>query len=124
MGFRLMSVGAVIALLGVAAGAFGAHGLEGKLSPESLQDYEVGVRYQMYHALALLLVSILAERTPRKLISAAGWLFAVGVLFFSGSIYGLVLGGWRWLIPFTPIGGSLLMIGWGCMAVAGFRKQA
>src|SRR5262245_59518514 len=84
-------VGAVAGFLGVGLGAFGAHGLRARLSPEMLAVFETGVRYQMYHALALLLTAALAARSDGWLVSMAGWSFTAGIVIFSGSLYVLAL---------------------------------
>jgi len=106
--------------LGVFLGAFGAHTLKARLTPELLATFETGVRYQIYHALALLAVALLYGSQPVKgLMTASGWLFVVGTLLFSGSLYVLVLGGVRWLGAITPVGGAAFIIGWFCLAVAG-----
>src|SRR3954471_8705543 len=110
--------GAVAGLIAVAFGAFGAHGLRGRLTPEMLAVFETGVRYQMYHALALLLVAALAARTPGTAIAAAGWLFIAGIVLFSGSLYLLAVTGVTILGAITPIGGVAVSAGWGALVVA------
>ncbi|MDX1567883.1 MAG: DUF423 domain-containing protein [Longimicrobiales bacterium] len=107
-----LALGAVLAFLGVALGAFGAHGLRGRVSAEDLQTFEIGVRYQMYHALALLAVAWVGTRFPGSAVTAAGWLFVAGIVIFSGSLYVLVLSGVRWLGAVTPIGGLAFLGGW------------
>jgi len=108
-------------MLGVAAGAFGAHALRGRLSEPMLAVFETGVRYQMYHALALLAVALLISRTGSGAAVAAGWLFSAGILIFSGSLYVLTLTGVRWLGAVTPLGGVAFIAGWGLLAWAGWR---
>jgi len=104
-------LGSFLAGLGVVLGAFGSHGLEGVLSADQLDTYEVAVRYQMLHALVLVVVGLFAEQHSIPL-----WIplsFLVGILLFSGSIYALVLGpGWKFLGPVTPLGGLCLIVGW------------
>lgn len=114
-------IGAVLAGLGVALGAFGAHGLKGTLSPDMLANFETGVRYQMYHALALLAVAWAVSQWQKPLLVTGGWLMVVGVVIFSGSLYVLSLTGLRWLGAITPIGGVALIAGWGCLVVAALR---
>ncbi len=109
-------LGSLVALLGVGLGAFATHGLKGRLSSELLAAFEVGVRYQMYHALALLAVAWAWSRWPRTEITAAGWLFLAGIVLFSGSLYLLALTGSRPLGIITPVGGVLLIIGWLALA--------
>lgn len=109
-------VGAVLAMVGVALGAFGAHALRGRLSPEDLSIFETGVRYQMYHALALLFLGWAWTRWPGTLTSAAGWLFVLGICVFSGSLYLLVLTGQRWLGAVTPLGGLAFLAAWALLA--------
>jgi len=99
-------LGAVSALLAVALGAFGAHGLRARLSPDMLAAFEVGVRYHMYHALALRAVDWAARRWPGGAVHAAGRLFVAGMVVFSGSLYLLALTGQRWLGAITPLGGA------------------
>jgi uncharacterized membrane protein YgdD (TMEM256/DUF423 family) len=112
------ALGAVSAFLAVATGAFGAHALRGRLPPESLAVFETASRYQMYHALGLLVVSWAATRWPGSLPHVAGWLFVVGTVLFSGSLYALSLTGIRWLGVITPLGGVALLGGWLCLALA------
>src|SRR3954471_18088458 len=88
-----MFVGALMGFVGVGLGAFGAHGLRGRLSPEMLAVFETGVRYQMYHALALLLLAAVMTRTDGRAFMVAGWSFTAGILLFSGSLYALALTG-------------------------------
>lgn len=118
---RWILIAAVNGLFAVALGAFGAHGLKGKVAPDQLSIFEVGVRYQMYHALALLGVAWVLSLQPSRAVSAAGVFMLLGIVLFSGSLYGLVLAKWRWLGPVTPIGGLCLMIGWLMLAVAAWR---
>ena len=113
-------VGAIAGFVGVALGAFGAHGLRGRLSVEMLAVFETGVRYQMYHALAILLVALAAARLDGWLIRGAGWLFTAGILLFSGSLYALALSGVTILGAITPIGGLAYLAGWACLALAAF----
>jgi uncharacterized membrane protein YgdD (TMEM256/DUF423 family) len=105
-------VGAVAMLLAVALGAFGAHALRQRISPEMLAVFEVGVRYHVYHALALFAVAWVAERAPGSLAQASGWAFALGIVVFSGSLYLLSVTGVRWLGAITPIGGTAFLAGW------------
>lgn len=113
--------GAVFAFLGVAAGAFGAHALRERLPEDLLAIFEVGVRYQMYHALGLLAAAWAAAHWPGGLTTAAGWLFIVGITIFSGSLYVLSLTGVRWLGAITPVGGVAMLAGWACLALAAWR---
>ena len=117
----LAACGAVLALLGVALGAFGAHALRTRLEPRDLEIFETAVRYQMYHALALFAVAWAASRWPSGATTAAGWLFVIGTGVFSGSLYVLVLSGLRWLGAVTPLGGLAMICGWACLAWAVFR---
>ncbi len=114
-------VGSLLAMVAVIFGAFGAHALGGRLSPEDLITFETGVRYQMYHALALLAVAWAASRWPSGATTAAGWLFVLGIVVFSGSLYVLVLTGQRWLGAVTPLGGLAMIGGWASLAWAIFR---
>lgn len=109
-------LGGVFGGLAVMAGAFGAHGLRGRLSPDLLSAFETGARYQMYHALALLAVALLNERRPSGALRASGWCFAGGTVVFSGSLYLLALTGIGWWGAVTPLGGVALIVGWGLLA--------
>lgn len=109
-------LGCVSAAVAVALGAFGAHALRGRLVPDMQAVFEIGVRYQMYHALALLGVSVAHGRWPSAPIVAAGWLFALGTVAFSGSLYLLALTGQRGLGAITPLGGAALIAGWLALA--------
>jgi uncharacterized membrane protein YgdD (TMEM256/DUF423 family) len=111
--FRL---GAVSGLIAVAAGAFGAHALRARLSPELLAVFETAARYQMYHALGLMAVAWAASRWPGSTAQWAGWLFVIGTVLFSGSLYALALTGARWLGAVTPLGGVAFLAGWLCLA--------
>lgn len=110
--------GALLAFLAVGFGAFGAHALTGRLSPDDLATFETGVRYQMYHALGLFAVAWASTRWPGALTETSGWFMIAGTLLFSGSLYALVLTGHRWLGAVTPFGGLSLLIAW---ALLGFR---
>jgi uncharacterized membrane protein YgdD (TMEM256/DUF423 family) len=111
-------LGAIAAFLAVAFGAFGAHGLRGRLSPEMMAVFESAVRYHMYHALALLLVGLILGRMDGRLIHTAGWCFVAGILLFSGSLYALALSGVTMLGAITPLGGLAFLAGWACLAFA------
>lgn len=122
MGNGWLAVAGVTGLTAVAAGAFGAHALKSRLEPSDLAAFEVGVRYQMYHALALLVVAFLRGQRPSAAMSTAAWCMLIGIVLFSGSLHGLSLLKWKWLGPVTPIGGLFMMIGWAALMVAGIRK--
>ncbi len=123
---RIAAAGACSAGTAAALGAFGAHGLRGILSPEMLAVYETGVRYQMYHALALIAAGIggLSVRNPeRRLLLGASWAFGCGTLLFSGSLYALALTGLRGLGAVTPAGGLAFIAGWALFGAAFLRKE-
>ncbi|MCQ3830082.1 DUF423 domain-containing protein [Microbulbifer elongatus] len=104
---------------GVILGAFGAHGLRDKVADNLLEAYKTGVHYQMIHALALIAVAVLIHQVGAKTsLIVSGALFAIGILFFSGSLYGLTFGGPRILGPITPLGGTLLIGGWIALFIA------
>jgi len=113
--FRL---GALSALVSVAAGAFGAHALRGRLTPEYLAVFETAARYQMYHALGLVAVAWAITRWPGPLPVWAGWLFVAGTVLFSGSLYVLALTGIRWWGAVTPLGGVAFLAGCVCLALS------
>jgi len=116
------TLGSVSAFVAVGLGAFAAHGLKTRLDADLLAVFEVGVRYQMYHAFALLAVGWTQTRWPGDLATAAGWLFVAGTLLFSGSLYALSLSGLRWLGAVTPVGGLLFLAGWLCLAWAAWKR--
>jgi len=117
----MIRAGAVIAGLAVLAGAFGAHALAETLSGKSAQHWDLASRYQIYHAGALLFAGLLATRGYRTQL--AGWCFLSGTLIFAGTLYGLALAGPRWLGAITPVGGSLLIVGWASLALARHRPS-
>lgn len=112
-----LALGAILGLLGVAAGAFGAHAIRGAISPERLATWETGARYHVYHALALLAVGLLltvrgAAGSGAGPITLAGWAFTGGIVLFAGSLYLLALTDVRWLGAITPFGGVAFLAGW------------
>jgi uncharacterized membrane protein YgdD (TMEM256/DUF423 family) len=114
---HFLLIGAVLGFLGVAVGAFGAHGLQNRLSPDMLAVFEVGVRYQMYHVFALLIVAAsIGHAGQARLLTAAGWSFVAGIVIFSGSLYALALTSTTLFGAITPIGGLAFLIGWACLA--------
>jgi uncharacterized membrane protein YgdD (TMEM256/DUF423 family) len=120
----LVAFGAAFGLLGVAAGAFAAHGLESRLTADMLAVFETGARYQLYHALALVLAGLVAAHVPgRRSVAAAGWLFAAGIVLFSGSLYALALTGVRAFGAVTPLGGALFLAGWALLAFSALDRR-
>ncbi|HEX2606390.1 MAG TPA: DUF423 domain-containing protein [Flavisolibacter sp.] len=123
-----LTIGTLLAGLSVALGAFGAHGLKDRVAPEVIATYQTGVHYQMYHALALLVIGILSERLLSSYIHYAGFLFLAGIVFFSGSLYLIVsFQAMSREIPklvgiATPIGGLLFIIGW-ILLLTGILKK-
>ena len=114
---NFLLISAILGFLGVAFGAFGAHGLRNRLSPDMLSVFEIGVRYQMYHVFALLgVAAAIGHFGPVRLLYVAGWSFIAGTLIFSGSLYALALTGAGMFGAITPIGGVGLLIGWACLA--------
>lgn len=103
-------------MTGVIVGAFGSHALEQRLTPEELESMQTAIRYQMFHALLLVGLGLTTLSPPRMMI----WSFVAGVIFFSGSIYLLVLTDWSFLWPVTPLGGTLLIVSWGWLTVWGY----
>ena len=114
--------GAILAGLAVAAGAFGAHALRERLSSGDLGTFETAARYQVYHALALMLVGRLIGTDESRGWSIACRLFLVGILLFSGSLYGMTLGGPRWLGAVTPLGGVAFLAGWVLVSLTALRR--
>ena len=118
-----LALGALSAAISVAAGAFGAHALRTRLGPDLLAIFETGARYQMYHAIGLALAAWAASRFPGGAAAAAGWLFALGTVLFSGSLYALALTGVRALGAVTPFGGVAFIAGWIALAIAALRGR-
>lgn len=117
-------LGGVFGFLAVALGAFAAHALKGTLPAGELATFETGVRYQMYHALALLLVAALARQASPPWARTAGLAFTLGILIFSGSLYLLVLAQLRWMGAVTPIGGVAFLVGWSALIWGFFRGES
>lgn len=115
-----ISFAAVMAGLSVAGGAFASHELKDRLSEKALAIFETGSKYQMYHALALLIVGFFLSRSEvaPSLLNTACWAFIVGIVLFSGSLYALSLSGVKWLGAITPLGGVAFIVGWACLAIA------
>ena len=118
----------IVSILGglsVVAGSFASHALKEKLSQYSLDIFQTGARLQMYHSLALLMVALLLiiEEPPQSLMAVAGYAFITGIVIFSGSLYALSITGIKWLGAITPIGGVVLIVGWSCMAIAGWNLK-
>jgi uncharacterized membrane protein YgdD (TMEM256/DUF423 family) len=112
-------LGCIAALLAVAIGAFGAHGLKARIAPELMSVYKTGVEYHFYHALGLVLVGLTAWRLPESgYLKAAGWAMLAGIILFSGSLYLLSLTGLTWLGAITPLGGIAFLAAWGLFAAA------
>ena len=114
--------GAILGFAGVLLGAFGSHVLRERLEPRLLEVFETGVRYQMYHALALLASAWACVQWPNSIAVWAGWFFLAGIAIFSGSLYVLTLSGLRGFGAITPLGGLALMAGWACLAWAALKS--
>ena len=121
---RMLCLGAGLGGLGVAAGAFGAHMLKSTLDASMLSVFETAVRYQMYNALDLCLVAGVEGQYQDSRLRAVGWLFVIGVVLFSGSLYLLSLSGIRWAGSFTPVGGAALISGWVLFASTALRPRS
>jgi len=120
---NFLLLAAVLGLLAVLAGTFGAHGLKGHVEPDLLAIYDTGARYHMYHALALFLTALTYERRRHRAVAAAAWLFVLGIAIFSGSLYALAVTGQRWLGAITPIGGVSFMAGWVALAIGAVKSH-
>ena len=123
---RVLGTGAALALLAVLSGAFAAHGLKTMLDAQQLALFETAARYQMYHALALLVVGILAslQQFSRSLLKLAAFAFILGIFLFCGSLYVLALSGITWLGAITPLGGTAFLAGWLAMMIAALKPAA
>ena len=113
----LLAAGAINGAIAVAAGAFAAHGLRDRLEARALEIFETAARYQMYHALAMVLCAALATSGART----AGWIFQAGIVIFSGSLYALALSDIKILGAITPIGGLLFLAAWIYLAYSALR---
>jgi uncharacterized membrane protein YgdD (TMEM256/DUF423 family) len=121
-----LSTGAILGGLSVAGGAFASHALREKISDRSLEIFETAARYQMYHALALLLVALLLtiyQQSPPPTLLASGWLFIIGIALFSGSLYALSLTNVKILGAIAPLGGAAFIAGWGALAFAAWSLK-
>jgi len=119
-----LAIAAINGFLAVAAGAFGAHGLQGRLDPHALQLFETGARYQMYHALAMGLAAFAARGAATMYAQTAAGFFLAGIVLFSGSLYLLALTGNKALGIVTPFGGLAFLIGWSALALAAFKLNS
>ncbi|MCK4509481.1 MAG: DUF423 domain-containing protein [Desulfuromonadales bacterium] len=118
-------LGSLSAFVGVALGAFGAHGLKAKVTPEMLTVWQTGVQYHLVHALGLVLIGILCQLMPETaLLRNAGWMILAGTCLFSGSLYVMVLSDIRVLGMITPLGGIAFLVGWLMVAVASWQQAA
>lgn len=119
----ILMLSGALAGLSVILGAFAAHGLKNRLEENLLNAFQTGVTYQMYHALALILIVILAKMMPHVLWNWAAGMFVMGIMCFSGSLYALALTGIKWFGPVTPLGGVLLILGWVLFLTAAIKTQ-
>lgn len=122
-GRRILACGAVLGGIAVAVGAFGAHMLRPRLSERMMEVFETGVRYHMFHSLAIMVAGWAWEQYERDMFRKGAWAFGVGVALFSGSLYGLAISEVRWLGAVTPLGGLSFLAGWVCLAVGFLRNR-
>lgn len=123
---RWLALGATLAGVAVALGAFGAHGLQGRLSEANLATFDTAARYQMYHSLGLIAVGLFSRSSSSRLLDLSAWAFLVGILLFSGSLYALTLARVTGFGLLAPFGGLAFITGWGLLAAAAVqsgRKQ-
>lgn len=125
---KFLRIGSLSAMLAVMLGAFASHGLEGHLTPEQIDTFQIGVRYQFYHTFVILIIGVLLYFRKTKLMVTAGWLFVAGIVLFSGSLYLLAVREWlnlpvSWLGPITPIGGVFFILGWILFMVSTFQDN-
>ena len=117
-----ITLASISGMLAVTLGAFGAHALKGRLDDYSRGVFETAVQYHFYHSLALLAVGLLAVSQPQTaMLKTSGWMFFIGILVFSGSLYLLSVSGIRWLGAVTPLGGLAFIVGWACLAATGWK---
>jgi uncharacterized membrane protein YgdD (TMEM256/DUF423 family) len=121
VGRALLGAGALLGFLGVGAGAFGAHAIRQRVTPERLDNWKTAADYQLWHALATIASGLVAVRWGSGAAAVAGWCFVAGVVVFSGSLYTLALTDRRKLGAYTPFGGVLLLLGWAFLMVAAIR---
>jgi len=120
-----ITLAALSGMLAVTFGAFGAHALRSRLDEHALSVFQTAVQYHFYHSLALLAVGVIALSQPQTaLLRSSGYLFVVGIVVFSGSLYLLSMSGLRWLGAITPLGGLAFIAGWGCLAAASWKILA
>ncbi len=126
---RFLKIAAILGMLAVILGAFGAHGLETKITPDRINTYEIGIRYHFYHTFAIFFVALLSTQAENKWLNWAGYAFLLGIICFSGSLYLLAcrdwlgLTSWKWLGPLTPIGGVFFILGWAFILVSSFNSK-
>lgn len=120
---RIVVAGALILMLAVGTGAFGAHALRRMVSPDMLGVWQTAVLYQLVHGLGLLAIAALQPRLPSRLLPVAAWLMLAGTILFSGSLYVLVLSGVHWLGAVTPVGGTAFIVAWFLVALAALRSR-
>jgi uncharacterized membrane protein YgdD (TMEM256/DUF423 family) len=118
------SCAGIAGFVGVALGAFAAHGLKARLAPDMLAVFETAARYQMYHVFALCATAWGWARWQHRIFAAAGWMFVAGIVIFSGSLYVLALTGMEWLGAITPFGGIAFLTGWLCLAIGALRAKS
>ena len=120
-----LAIAAALGGISVILGAFASHALKDRLSERALEIWETGTKYQMYHALALILIALLLTRlsTESVFLIAAGYAFTTGIVLFSGSLYALSLSGVKWLGAITPLGGVAFIVGWACLGMAAWRFE-
>jgi uncharacterized membrane protein YgdD (TMEM256/DUF423 family) len=120
-----ITLAALSGMLAVSFGAFGAHALKGRLDDYAMGVFETAVQYHFYHSLALLAVGVIAMTQPQTaMLRSSGWLFLIGIIIFSGSLYLLSLSGVRWLGAVSPLGGLAFIGGWACLAATGWKLLA